>query len=127
MTLAALTRSESPRVSELHPLFVSYFRMFSWNRDAIFYVKCEFLLDNLKRFPGDFALYNIREKCIYIFLRLLVSYYLFIVFIDRERLIESANIRILIFAIVPRPALRYYPFFCHGEVFLCHGFIVAKW
>ena len=99
--------------------------MFRRNRYRIFYVECEFLLDDFKRFSRNFTEKNAWEKLINIFLACFVTNLFLIVVWNWERRVDIGWGGFRRFR-VPIPFLFFYLYFRHRKIFLCDRFIVTE-
>lgn len=84
------------------------------------------MTNNLKWFPGDFALHYSSEEFINIFLRQIIAHLSLIIFPYRERS-YSFIFKRLLGSTIPIPSSCLHCLFCHRKIFLSHCFIVSKW
>lgn len=84
LALSASPLIEHPRISHIHPLFMSLVGMFGGDGEMVFYVESEFLFDDLERSFCQDALNHSCEEVIDIFLCQIIAHLSLIIFSYRE-------------------------------------------
>lgn len=126
LTIITFSCIENLLISQFVSFSVSLVRMFGGEGQVIFYIKCEFLFDDLEWFFCNTALEYSSNYFIDIFLSCFVANYFLIILLCVSRCYKRTMIRWRFFLSFPLPSSFSYFRFWERIILICNCFVVAK-
>ena len=123
MTFGTLPFVECSRISQIHSFLMSLIWMLGRYWNGVFYVKYEFLFNNLEWFLGYLTLYHSCQTFIDILCGSIKSYH-FLIILECGKGKIGGSFRFLILFCVPAPSLSSHLRFCHRKVLLSDALII---